>query len=79
MAQHGAKYIILASRSGLSQPDTREMIEELAHIGINVEVRQCDVGSQTDVDLLVSECSEILPPIRGVVHGAFVSRVGYIN
>ncbi len=75
MAEHGAKNIILASRSGLTQPNTRDMIQNLRGLGVKVEVRQCDVGNANDVRYMVLECAEMMPPIGGVIHGAFVNRV----
>lgn len=75
MAHHGGKNIILASRSGLTQPNTKGMIEELKTIGVRVEVRQCDVGIWDEVRYLVLECAQTMPPIGGVIHGAFVSSV----
>ena len=75
MAHHGAKNIILASRSGLAQPNTKDMIEKLKALGVRVEVRQCDVGVEDDIRCMVLECAETMPPIGGVMHGAFVNRV----
>jgi len=77
MAHQGARNIILASRSGLAQKGTEEMIESLRPLKTKIEVRQCDVGIKTDVQRMVSECAKIMPPIRGVIHGAFVSKVSY--
>ena len=75
MVQHGAKNSILVNRSGLPQPDTRKMIESLNSFEAKIEVRRCDVGDEGEVCRLVSDCAVIMPPIRGVVHGAFVSKV----
>lgn len=78
MAHHGAKNIILASRSGLTQPNTKDMIGNLEKLGVKVEIRQCDVGNGDAVRYMVLECAEIMPPIGGVIHGAFVNRVGVL-
>ena len=75
MAHHGAKNIILASRSGQTQLVAKHMVEELSSIGVKVEIRKCDVSIKDDVRLLISECAEIMPPIGGVIHGAYVNKV----
>ncbi len=51
------------------------MIESLSSLKIKIEVRQCNVGLEADVQSMVSECAKIMPPIRGVIHGAFVNKV----
>lgn len=51
------------------------MIESLSSLGVKIEVRQCNVSKKADVQRMVSECADIMPPIRGVIHGAFVDKV----
>ena len=75
MAEHGAKNIILASRSGKTQNDTMELVKRLSVNGARVEVCQCDVAKMDDVRLLISECEKSMPPIRGIIHGAYVNKV----
>ena len=75
MAEHGAKNIILASRSGKSQGDTMEMVQRLSTEDVRVEVCQCDVASAAEVGHLIGECRKSLPPIRGIIHGAYVNKV----
>ena len=75
MAHHGAKNIILASRSGLTQPNTKEIIENLKALNVRVEIRQCDAAKKNEIKNLMVECRKIMPPIGGVIHGAFVNRI----
>ena len=75
MAEHGAKNIILASRSGKTQSDTMELVQRLSLGGVRVEVCQCDVANEADVRLLISDSEKDLPPIRGIIHGAYVNKV----
>ena len=75
MAKHGAKNIILASRSGKTQSDTMETVRRLSVEDVRVEVYQCDVGSAAEVGHLIGECRKSLPPIRGIIHGAYVNKV----
>ena len=75
MAEHGARNIILASRSGKTQRDTMELVQKLSVNDVRVEVCQCDVANMAEVRLLISECEKSMPPIRGVIHGAYVNKV----
>lgn len=74
LANHGAKCIILASRSSQPNEKSRALIEQLTGRGTNVVYRQCDVTVREEVERLVNE-SPGMPRIRGVIHGAVVERV----
>lgn len=75
MGKHGAKNIILSSRSGRNQADTMEMVEELATLGIKVEIYQSNVAIAEDLQRLILDCGKSMPPIGGVIHGAYVNKV----
>lgn len=77
MGKHGAKYIILASRSGRNQAGTMEMVEDLATLGVKVEVYQSNVAIAEDLRRLITDCARSMPPIGGVIHGAYVNKVGW--
>lgn len=77
MAQHGARNIILASRSGQNKANIVDLVEDLATLGVNVKVYQCDVAVEADLQLLITECAKIMPPIGGVIHGAYVNKVSH--
>lgn len=75
MANHGAKYIILSSRSGKKQADTMEMVKELGALGVKVEVHQSNVAIAEDMGRLISDYARSMPRIGGVIHGAYVNKV----
>ena len=75
LADQGAKFIILASRSGSTNEETRHLIEELRFRGITVLPYRCDVAVKAQVEQLIREGLKQTPPIRGVIHGAMVNRV----
>ena len=77
MAQRGAKNVILASRSGNTNIQAKSMVAELSSTGVKVEVCKCDVSIEADMRLLISECAKIMPPIGGVIHGAYVNKVRF--
>jgi NAD(P)-dependent dehydrogenase (short-subunit alcohol dehydrogenase family)/acyl carrier protein len=75
MASHGAKHIILASRSGSSKEEVKALLETLRGQGIDIVALRCDVSQYSDVEKLVSFASANMPPIRGLIHGGMVLRV----
>ncbi|KAL8697282.1 MAG: hypothetical protein Q9201_007201 [Fulgogasparrea decipioides] len=74
LAGQGAKNIVLASRSGIKQKGIPELIEELKAMDVNVVARVCDIADRSQVQNMIRECYESMPPIRGVIHGAMALR-----
>lgn len=74
MSKHGARYIVLVSRSGAVKGDVETLVGELAAVGTTVAVHPCDVSKQASVDDLLQNKLANAPPVRGVVHGAMVLR-----
>ncbi|KAK6829892.1 Polyketide synthase [Apiospora arundinis] len=75
MVAHGARHIVLVSRSGDNDKKVKKVIRESASKA-NIVVKTCDVASEQQVRLLVSQCATTLPPICGVVHAAMVLHDG---
>ncbi|KAL8707779.1 MAG: hypothetical protein Q9220_007231 [cf. Caloplaca sp. 1 TL-2023] len=74
LADEGATNIILASRRGIDQAGVTELVNELNALNVNVRVERCDVANSGQVQTLVRNCRETMPPIRGVIHGAMALR-----
>ena len=82
LAEHGAKHLVLTSRSGLPDRETwasvinDEMrrritaVQEIEGIGATVHIAQADVANQADMAALFAQFGESLPPLRGVLHTA---------
>lgn len=79
LADQGAKSIILASRSNQPNEKTRVLMEELDSHGTQVVYCRCDITVKHEVEDLVVENASKMPPIRGVIHGAVVSRVSHLS
>jgi NAD(P)-dependent dehydrogenase (short-subunit alcohol dehydrogenase family) len=75
LVDQGAKYIVLASRSGRVSRETTNLIQELRGCGSTIVAYKCDVIEKEDVEKLVRECPRSIPPIRGLVHCTVVLRV----
>ena len=69
MAAHGAKNIVLLSRSGPRDEHVKEGIEKLRADGINVIDARGDVTSGDDIRRVVNEIEQ---PLKGIIHGAMV-------
>ncbi|CAI4212777.1 unnamed protein product [Parascedosporium putredinis] len=72
MTRRGAKNVVIVSRSSSVSPQVAAVMEDAKSIGSNVVLHQCDVANAEDVQRMVSQIKETLPPIRGVVHSAMV-------
>lgn len=76
LAQHGAKYIALASRSGIADSETKSLFQEWQSSGVTVLLAKCDVTDAEQVEALVRQQLAHMPPVKGVIHGANAPRVG---
>lgn len=74
MLEHGAKNLILLSRSANAKGKTGAFVTELEqrHPGSKVTAIGCDISNDADLSLALRNCATKLPPIRGVVQGAMV-------
>ncbi|KAH6652321.1 putative polyketide synthase [Truncatella angustata] len=72
MIKRGARNLVLVSRSGSATGKVKELIDEAGEQGANIIVRRCDVANPADVEDLVNQGLEGMPPVRGLIHGAMV-------
>ena len=77
LAQQGAKSVALLSRSGHTSANAKILTEEFSGSDVNISVLKCDVGDVDQVREAVEVCSQSMPPIRGIIHGAMVLHVRY--
>lgn len=78
LAEHGARHIVLTSRSAAS-PEARQQIANLEQAGVNVVVQQCDIGVRENVEQLIATIAREMPPLRGVYHLAGVLDDGILR
>ncbi|KAK4450516.1 putative polyketide synthase [Podospora aff. communis PSN243] len=75
MVDHGARNIVLLSRSGGYGGEMEELLRlEMQCPTARVHFKVCDASDEAQVQQLVSECAKSLPPICGVIHAAMVLR-----
>lgn len=70
LAQDGAQYIAVLSRSGPCTSDARAMLRHLADSGVTVFDKRVDVTLWQSVKGAINELRESSPGIRGVFHFA---------
>ena len=77
---HGAKNLILLSRSAESQrtkfPD---FVANLERAGCRVALHDCDITHIQTLARVIKQCRQNMPPIRGVIQGAMVLQVSGID
>ena len=77
MVSRGARNLVLLSRSAGKSEKMAALAEELREAGCSrVLPVSCDVSNEDDVANAIDTCAEEgLPPIRGIIHAAFVLHV----
>ncbi len=77
-ATHGARHLLLISRSGPDAQGGRALVEDLTKLGCDVRVVACDVADRAGLqELLASIPSE--HPLTAVIHAAGVLDDGVIE
>ncbi|KAL7817789.1 polyketide synthase [Trichoderma gracile] len=81
MVSRGAKNLVLLSRSAGQSPKMAVLAEELRDAGCHrVLPVSCDVAREEDLARAMdTSAREGLPPIRGVVHAAFVLHDSFVE
>lgn len=79
MVRCGAKNIIFASRSGLVKQSARDLVEDLESKGTRVAVFNCDISKVEELDSLLAQSAESMPPICGVIQAAMVIKNSFFQ
>ncbi|HBB32527.1 MAG TPA: hypothetical protein DC064_12205 [Cyanobacteria bacterium UBA9273] len=73
MVEQGARQLVLTGRRGAST-QAQETISQLKQLGAKVVVAQGDVCNEGDMLRMLEGVEVSMPPLRGIVHAAGVSR-----
>jgi hypothetical protein len=79
MVDHGARNLVLVSRTGTVSCKVKILIDELSAIGVKVNVKGCDVSDSSSVNSPIQKDMAGMPGIKGVVHGAMVLNVSILH
>lgn len=76
---HGARSLLLVSRSGIEAPGARELLDELSsQNAAAVRIEACDVGDRQQLAALLERNQEH-PPISAIIHCAGVVDDGVLS
>lgn len=75
LANHGAKHLIVLSRSANAQDKARSLFDEMDAIGCKIKAVGCDISNASSLADALKTCAQEMPRIRGVVQGAMVLQV----
>ncbi|KAI0838660.1 ketoacyl-synt-domain-containing protein [Hypoxylon sp. FL0890] len=78
MVAHGARHIVLLSRSGGKSDELRELLDDTRDKA-NIIVKACDIANEESACRFVRECIDTLPPICGVIHAAMMLQDGLME
>ena len=79
MADKGARHFILVSRSGPQTAVAQDIIDALIARGVRVDLCQCNIGSQADVEQHLTPLLKSIPRVGGVIFGPMILRVRFLS
>ena len=72
LAQHGAKHLVIMSRSGSDDEKSRGVLRDIYALGTQCDLVKGDVACMEDVESMFEQSTK---PVGGIVQGAMVLRV----
>lgn len=72
MADRGAKYLIVPSRSGVASKAAADVVAEMEARGVRIIAPKCDVALESALSKVLDECASKMPPIKGCINAALV-------
>jgi len=72
LVDRGARHLIFISRSGLKSPQAPALVDELKELGCAAHVFACDISNEAGMRDIISQCTNSIPPIHGVIQSAAV-------
>ena len=79
LANHGAKHVAFISRSGDAKPEAKKTISDLENLGVSAISFACDTVHASALEATVSEISNRMPPIKGLIQAAMVLNDTYFE
>jgi hypothetical protein len=75
MVDHGARNLIVLSRSANAQEKAGPFLAEMEKVGCRVKAIGCDISDESGLAMALGACGQGMPPIRGVIQAAMVLQV----
>ncbi|KAI0113580.1 putative polyketide synthase [Nemania sp. FL0031] len=74
LVSRGARFLMLLSRSGLRKEGSIAFVDQLKAKGVVLETPVCDVTNMASLHMVLQDCSQRMPPVRGCIHAAMVLK-----
>ena len=78
LVENGAKHLVLMGRSGIASPAAQSAVKTLEAAGANVVVAKADVSQALQVNDVLADIKNSMPPLRGIIHAAMVLDDGVL-
>ena len=77
MMENGAEHLVLAGRSG-NRDIVSDQIREMEQAGAEILVAKADVSQAGQLERILKEIEQSLPPLRGIIHAAGILDDGIL-
>ncbi|KAK5989608.1 Highly reducing polyketide synthase PKS6 [Cladobotryum mycophilum] len=74
LSERGARNIVIMSRSGALDDAAHRLIDKLESNRVKVAIKRCDIASEDALRRTISDIQSEMPPIRGLIQSAMVTR-----
>ncbi|NES02152.1 MAG: type I polyketide synthase [Okeania sp. SIO2F4] len=78
MVENGARNLVLVGRKDVSE-FAKERIAKMETMGANIVLARCDISLENDVQKIIKDIAQSLPPLRGIMHLAGVLDDGVLQ
>jgi NAD(P)-dependent dehydrogenase (short-subunit alcohol dehydrogenase family)/acyl carrier protein len=78
LSKRGAKHLILLSRNGIKDDESRKIIEDIRASGTEVVIAKADISAADALCAALKEPLASLPPLKGLIHAAVTLDDGLI-
>lgn len=78
MVDKGARHLVLLGRKGAESQEQQSAVIALKGTGAEVVIAQADVSRRSDMEAVLQQIRERMPPLRGVVHAAGILDDGLL-
>jgi NADP-dependent 3-hydroxy acid dehydrogenase YdfG len=72
LVRNGANNLVFLSRSGARSVDAQKLMENLAATHVVAKSYECDISDENALKGVLQQCSEEMPPIKGIIQSAAV-------
>ncbi|KAI0022605.1 putative polyketide synthase [Xylariomycetidae sp. FL0641] len=72
LANRGARWLVILSRSGVQPGEAQSLVDELVETGTHIEAPRCDVADREALRQTLNRINAAMPPVKGCIQAAMV-------